>query len=459
MKKIIMIVAAMLTLTAPATMAQKISADSYKSKIEKSNEAIQNEKKAAKASTWITRGNAYLDALQAPTENLFAGMDVAMLKITCGEPKTSATEEIKGTTYETLGYNYFTAYILDGKVVGWKNKKEILKGSGDVAYESFVKAYELDPNQASKIKDGVDKLINYYAQIGDIANSLSDYETGADAYIKVYEIQEHPVSNNANSMMLYYAGYMYTIGANENPALYSKGVDVLNRAIEAGYPEEELKDTETDDAEKGNIFYYLYHCYYGQKDADATNIQNAKGALVKGVEMFPKNQRIIDALTQLYTTEEGVGDPSELIGMIDGAIESDPGNADLWYARGRVYFALKDYDNCIESFTKVTEIAPEVFDGYFYLGLFYIYKGDALNEEISNKTYTENAAYKADIDKTNAVYSAAIPILERAHELRPDDLATVEYLKSLCFRLRDEDGIMDKYNQYNDLFNEMKDNQ
>ncbi|MFR9520050.1 MAG: hypothetical protein SNF99_04125 [Rikenellaceae bacterium] len=49
--------------------------------------------------------------------------------------------------------------------------------------------------------------------------------------------------------------------------------------------------------------------------------------------------------------------------------------------------------------------------------------------------------------------------MERAHELRPDDLATVEYLKSLCFRLRDEDGIMDKYNQYNDLFNEMKDNQ
>ncbi len=454
-----MMVAVALTFTTQATMAQKINAESYKAKMEKSDEASQNEKKAAKAATWITRGNAYYDALQAPTASLFAGMDVAMLKLTCGEPKSSATEDVKGTTYATLTYPYFVVYTLGDKVAGWKTTKYIDKNAGDVAFESYAKAYELDAAQASKVKEGMEKLVNYYAQVGDIANTLSDYTAGAEAYTKVYDIQSHASCNNANSMMLYYAGYMYTIAANEDPSLFADGVVALNRAVEAGYPEMELKDTEIADTEKGNIFYYLYHCYYGQKDADASNVLKAKEALVKGVEIFPKNQRIIDALTQLYTTEEGMGDPSELIGMIDNAIKADPTNADLWYARGRVYFSLKDYDNCIDSFTKVTEIAPEVFDGYFYLGLFYIYKGDALNDDISNKTYTENAEYKADIDAANAVYAAAIPILERAHELKADDLSTVEYLKSLCFRLRDDDGIMEKYTVYNNLFNEMKDNQ
>ncbi len=456
MKKIIMMAAAMLAVSTTATMAQKINADSYKSKLEKSNSAIENTKKAAKAATWISRGNQYFEAFEAPTEALFMAMDEAMLKISCGEPKSTASENIRGTEYKTLVYPYFTAYINGGKLAGWKVTKQVSEGADKVAFDAFAKAYELDKGQASKVKAGMEKLSNYYAQAGDIANALSDYKKGAESYAAVYEVQSHAACNSADPTMLFYAGYMYTIAANDDPSLYPAGVEAFNKAIEAGYPESELANAEVAESDKGNIFYYLYHCYYGQKDADDANLQKAKAALIQGVEMFPKNLRIIDALTQLYTTEEGLGDPSELITMIDKAIESDPNNADLWYALGRVYFSLKDYDNSIASFTKLTEISPELFDGHFYLGLFYIYKGDALNDAISSKTYTENAAYAKDIEEANSVYAAAIPILERAHELKSDDLATVEYLKSLCFRLRDLDGIMDKYNKYNDLFNQMK---
>ncbi len=455
MKKIIMMVAAVLMLSAPATMAQKINAETYKAKLAKSNETIQNEKKAAKAATWLARGNDYYDALQAPTANLFVSMDKTMLTAVCGNAKTTAKETIGGTEYSVLSYNYFIAYMLNDKLAGWKVKKYIQKGLDKTAIEAYAKAAELDPKSAVKAKEGLEKLANYYAQLGDVSNVLLDYETGAKAYTAVYDIQNQPAYNIANPIMLYYAGYMYTIAANDDPAFYPMGVKALNRAIKAGYPEAELKDTEADEKEKGNIYYYLYHCYYGQKDADAANLQKAKEALLSGIEMFPKNQKLIDALTQLYTSEEGMGDPSELVDMIDSAIENDPENADLWYARGRVYFSLTDYDNSIVSFTKVTELAPAVFDGHFYLGLFYIYKGDALNEEIGKKTYTDNATYGKDLEENNAVYAAAIPILEKAHELRPDDLATVEYLKSLCFRLRDMDGIMDKYTKYNNLFKEM----
>lgn len=456
MKKIIMMVAAALIFTAPASMAQKIKAETYQAKLEKSDAAIANPKKAAKISTWLSRGEDYFNALQAPVSSLFVSMEASMLKLTCGDPVSTKNKKMNGKTYRIMKYPYFDAYILDNKLVGWKVTDQIAPNAAQTAYEAYAKAYEMDPTEA-KVKAGLEKLSNYYAQIGDISNSLSDYELGAEAYIKVYDIQNHPSYNIASPMMLYYAGYMYTIGASDNASLFPKGVDALNRAVEAGYPELELKDAEMEDKDKGNIFYYLYHCHYGQKDQDASHILKAKEALVKGVEIFPKNQRIIDALTQLYTTEEGIGDPSELIDIIDGAIAADSSNADLWFARGRVYFALKDFDNCIASFTKYTELTPDLFDGHFYLGLFYIYKGDGMNDEISNKTYTENAAYAKDIQAANEVYAAAIPILERAHEINPTDLSTVEYLKSLCFRLRDEDGIMDKYTKYNTLFNEMKD--
>ncbi len=458
MKRIIMMVAAMLTLSAPATMAQKINAESIKAKLEKSDAAAANEKKSTKASTWLSRGDEYVDAMQAPTETLFTGMEVAMLKIANGEPSSTTTETVRGAEFEVLTYPYFNAYTSGGKVVGWKATKSVYDGAGDIALESYSKAYELDKGQAAKAKAGIDSYINFQAQKGDIANSLSDYKGAAEAYQAVFNAQVLPAYNEPNSTMLYYAGYMYTIAANDDPSLYVNGAKAFEAAIEAGYPEKEKADAETDDADKGNMYYYLYHCYYGQKDADAANLMKAKGALVTGIEMFPKNQRIIDALAQLYTSEEGVGDPSELVAMIDNAISSDPKNVDLWFSRGRVFFSLKDYDNSIASFEKVTELAPDTFDGFFYLGLFYIYKGDELNDKIGSTTYTENAAYAKDLAEANAVYASAIPVLERAHEISPEDLSAVEYLKSLCFRLRDDEAIMEKYTKYNDLFNQMKGN-
>lgn len=72
----------------------------------------------------------------------------------------------------------------------------------------------------------------------------------------------------------------------------------LNDALAAGY---------TDEA--GDVYYYLFHSYYGQKDKDAAFLIKAKDALLAGIEKFPKNEKILDGLMQLYTSEEGVGDP------------------------------------------------------------------------------------------------------------------------------------------------------
>lgn len=36
---------------------------------------------------------------------------------------------------------------------------------------------------------------------------------------------------------------------------------------------------------------------------------------------------------QLYTSEEGVGDPADLVTLIDSAIADNPENVDLWFGR------------------------------------------------------------------------------------------------------------------------------
>ena len=50
----------------------------------------------------------------------------------------------------------------------------------------------------------------------------------------------------------------------------------------------------------------------------------------------------------------------------------------------------------------------------------------------------------------------SLPWLEKAMELKPESVDCAEYLKVLCFRLRNEEGIMDKYNKYNALYKKLK---
>ena len=79
-----------------------------------------------------------------------------------------------------------------------------------------------------------------------------------------------------------------------------------------------------------------------------------------------------------------------------------------------------------------------------------------MNKEVNGKQYNSQVAYDEDLKKVNDVYLASIPWFERAIELKPSDLNSAESLKSICFRLRDEKGMMAKYDKYNAIFKELK---
>ena len=362
------------------------------------------------------------------------------------EQGRQAVEALNGVEYDAWVYPYFTAYVKDNKVVTWKQSKWVLKDAPKKAIEAYNKAYELDPKTAEKVKEGLKQVSDFCSQVGNTGIDTGNYADAADAYALAFEAQSSPAHGNPEPALLYYAGYLRTVDGAANPASYVIGADYLNKALDLGYNDEE-----------GNIYYYLFHCYYGQKDADKANVLKAKDALVAGIKKFPKNERILDGLVQLYTNpEDSVGGPADLVALIDAAIESNPENVDLWFGRGRIFYALKDYDQSIESFKKVVELKPDLFEGNYYLGVFYTIKGDALNKEMNEKQYSSQAVYDADLKVVNDVYKEAVPWFEKAHQIKPDDVDTLEFLKSICFRLRDEAGIMEKYNTYNALYKQVK---
>ena len=453
MKKLIFAVLAVIVMAAPVANAQKVNKEALVAKLAKVDADSKDAKKGAKAATWLARGTAYLEAAEAPSKDIFLDMDYTVAAVALGRA-TSQNENvvISGTPCTEYVYPMLKVYVAGGKVAGWVVTSPVKEGNLAMeAANSFVKAGQLDAKQAAKVNEGLEKVKNYYSTAGTVAFRSGDAAAAAAAYTAADQVQNMPgFTGKKNGDFIYNAGLTYVMDGEKNPASFAKGAEALTKALESGYTDE-----------NGNIYYYLFHAYYGQKDSSVrvANMQRAKQVLMEGMAKFPANTRIIEGLISIYTDPENpVGDPQELVAMVDDAVAKNPQNKDLWNGRAIMFNSMKNYDEAIKSFEKVVELDPKDAQAAFNLGLLHIYKGDALNDEISKRDYKSNAEWKADQQKVVDSYKAAVPVLEAAYELNPNSLPTVETLKVLTFRLRDEEGMMPKYEKYNKAFEALKAN-
>ena len=451
MKKFLFMAVALLTFATTAN-AQRVNTSAELKKLEKADANLTNPKKNTKAATWNAHGKAYADAYILPTKSLIQEIPVATLQMTAGMPESDFQTEFMGVPMIALHYEYVDVYVDQTYLIkGWNQLKSIKEGLAERAIESFKKAYELDPNLGSKINANALSLANALAQQGTMLNLNGKTAEAAYCFELAYEASAIAPETTPDAGNLYNAGMLYAIAASattgdEALAMFKKCDVLLNKALANNYTDE-----------SGNIYYYLFHSYYAQKDIDRElYLGKAKESLLTGIKLFPKNSVILDGLMSFYTAEKGVGDPAELVTLVESSLKDDPTNYDLWFGRGRVFYALQNYDECVTSFKKCAELRPNEFEPQYYVGSFIVDKVnadvDAVNSDLS-LSYEEKNVKTAEMIISG--YADAITWLERAHELNPTDKGTVGLLKELCFRLRELDGMMDKYEKYNALYKQL----
>ena len=449
MKKFLFLASAIFMFALPAANAQKVNTTNELNKLQKVDLTLENPKKNIKAATWLAHGKAYTDAYILPTKEIGRGVPVQVLQMNVGEPRNMVEGELQGMQMIVLDYEYVDIYVNPANylIEGWNQKKEIKENLAETAIASLKKAYEIDPKIESKVASVALNLANALMQQGDALNSVGRILDAAKCFELAYRAESIVPSTVANGDNLFNAGmlltmYASTAAGDDALAAFAKGEQLFTEVIAKGYADA-----------NGHIYYYLFHCYYGQKDKNREEyLPKAKEALLTGIKLFPKNNTILDGLMQFYTAEEGVGDPAELTSMIENSLKDEPTNYDLWFGRGRVYNAIKNYDECIKSFEKCAELRPDAFDANFYMGYFIIEKANDAINTLNNNSGISYEEYETENAKINHIYAEAIPWLEKAHAINPSDVATIEFLNSLCFRLRDMDGMMDKYNKYHELF-------
>ncbi len=450
MKKTFLMLMALVALVAPTVTAQKVDEKGLLQKMQKSDAEIADAKKAQKATAWTNRTKVYADALMAPTKDIDLNLDQLIL-FQWGEPED---KQMDANGRQILIYPWVNVYVANGRIAAWVETKSLVKEDAlTTILEASKKAIELDPKQTDKIRPILAQVLDFYIRLGEVGGLIPDYAAARDAFFRVLDIHNHPLFDKPDPKYYYIIGqistYLGSSASSEDAkiAYFADGEKYLNLARESGYKDE-----------TGQLNYYLFHCYYGQKSKDAGYVMKAKEILLEGVEKYPKNERILEGLMSLYTMEEGVGNPEELVALIDRALAENPTNPDLWFGRGQVFYKLKNFDECIVSFKKIDELRPNDYDTNYYIGIFYASKGDKLNRELNarSESIDSQEEYMAEQKKVLAVYMGAVPYLEKAHELQPSNVDCAQILKELCFRLRNEEGMMPKYEKYNAIYKKLK---
>lgn len=412
-----------------------VNESSLMQKVSKAEAATQDPKKNTKAATWITLGDANYNATIAPISSLYRGLSEIDLIYLMGKNEQSM-DTISGIPMTKASYDYVDVYLTNGVVSFWKEKKTINPGGLEKAKDAYMKAYELDKDNAAtlkKVQQGLTNVYNWYKQIADNNFTQQNLPVAAAEFAKAYDLLEEGVITASDTTSSFNAGLIYAILKD-----YPNGEKYLSAALKNGL------------AKGGDTYYYLNLCYAGEgKNAEA------KQVLMDGIKAYPMNSKLVEGLLSVYAATGE--DPNEIIPLVNEAIQNDPKNPELYAGLGRVYDKLGQPDKSIEAFKQALALAPDDFATNYNIGLMLIKRGDEANNALNDKMFTSTESLKAEEAAVNAMYAEALAPLEKAHELQPDDITTVELLKNLYFRFRDDNAqYMEKYKHYNELLESMQ---
>jgi tetratricopeptide (TPR) repeat protein len=288
------------------------------------------------------------------------------------------------------------------------------------AYAAYEKAIELDPKGSvkKKIITGMvynSLAVNLYNQ-GSARFEAKDYP-GA---LKSFETQILITESDK------YAGVVDT-GMYYNAGLAAVNSSKYNEAIKYFEKCAEMK-------------YMGVTPYFNMSEAYLSLGDTAKAELVLTSlpGKFPENKNVILNLIDLYIKSNKNAEAQKYIKV---AKEADPNNYSLYFAAGIIFLNENKYDEAIPELLKSIEIKGDLYDTQYGVGAAYINKAadmfKAANEIMDVKKYSEA------IDQANAVYAKALPYMEKALELKPDDMYTMRSLQELYYRLKQTD----KYTQ------------
>ena len=156
----------------------------------------------------------------------------------------------------------------------------------------------------------------------------------------------------------------------------------------------------------------------------------------KGRTKYPEELSILLEEAQTYLEK---GENEKLKKSLLKAIEKDDQNPNLFFLLGKTYDDEGDKVKAEEFYLKAIKVKPEFFEAYYNIGAIYNNKASELMKTANELPLNETDKYNKLMDEANANLEKAVPWLEKALKLNPDDEFTRRALKEAYTRLKQYD--------------------
>lgn len=284
--------------------------------------------------------------------------------------------------------------------------KSIAQNPLQTAYESYLESLELDDKDryTADVKDRLgicaegffNKGVNAY-KARKYAAAVESFEFAGETYNK---------AGYSDTLARYYAGVCASYGGMNDVA--KKHFKYL---------------MEKEDFDKEAIYTTLSKVYTEEKDTI-----KALEVIQKGLKKYPDSFNMIVAEANVYLA---IGNTEKAIESLGRAIEKNPNNPNLHYAMGAKYNDLGYFEESQSAYKKAIELKPDYFDAYYNLGALYNNTAADLLKEANNLPFDANEKYDTLKTKADQLLKGAIPVLEAALKLKPDDKYTIQTLQQL----------------------------
>ena len=285
---------------------------------------------------------------------------------------------------------------------------------------AFKKVIELDETyfkqNAGEIYTYIQSVTTNYFNQGALAYESQDYVKAIDCYINAYETMAIIGQKDNEALMV---AAQIAVMANEN----NKAIELCTTLLNDGF-------------ETPQVYQYMAIAQGALENNDAM-----VEYLQKGREKFPEDEALINEQINAYLKLKREG---EIIDQIREMAEKNTENSVYYFILGTIYgnpeSELYNVEEALNCYNKVIEINPNDENAYINIAGIYIDKSNALKHEADELPLNETKKYDAMMAQIDEVRKQALPYVEKAHEMLPEDEAIKQILKSLYVNLK----MMDK---------------
>ncbi len=299
--------------------------------------------------------------------------------------------------------------------------KDLAENPLDTAYFSYTKAFKLDEKgkYTSDLKDRMKFISEQYFNKGVTNYKSKDYEEAMDGFTKAAKVNKE-YRNTIDTAAYYYAGNSADLAGEKE-----KAFEYYKKAQEYNY-------------DNHRLYSSLSRLYSAKGDtAKALEVVN------KGLDKYPGTYDLIITETNIFLAQ---GDTEKALENLKLAVKQDTTNPSLWFAAGVNYEQMMKnqetdslkkafMDEAVHSYEQALELKPDYYKPAFNLGAIYVNRAATLQNKANQLPLDQTEKYNAMKKEADSTLKKALPYLEKAQDIKPNDLNTLQSLKEIYARL------------------------